>query len=310
MSTLNVVVTRSSILVLFDWVMTTFTDPDDASTPPSPAASIGGDDDLAMEEISTDKLRVKVKLTSINLILNEDGLRLATLSLSAADVSVLLRSPTIRVSARLGNLTLEDNFSTTSPQEMLTIQGDELADFRYETYDPLDKGTYPGYESSVYLRTGSLRFTFRTEPVHRILVFFTKFGRMKAVYDAATQAAAQRANEMQTMIPKMHYDILVKTPIVVFPNEEGSSHDVVTARLGEISLSNEFEVLEEQVVTKINFGLHEVGLESTFQHDGEPHTLQMLQDARIDVNVKLHQNIDHRKELDRPGTLVSCFCSA
>ncbi|GAA5849449.1 hypothetical protein JCM5353_001982 [Sporobolomyces roseus] len=304
MSTLNVVVTRSSILVLFDWVMTTFTDPDDASTPPSPAASIGGDDDLAMEEISTDKLRVKVKLTSINLILNEDGLRLATLSLSAADVSVLLRSPTIRVSARLGNLTLEDNFSTTSPQEMLTIQGDELADFRYETYDPLDKGTYPGYESSVYLRTGSLRFTFRTEPVHRILVFFTKFGRMKAVYDAATQAAAQRANEMQTMIPKMHYDILVKTPIVVFPNEEGSSHDVVTACLGEISLSNEFEVSEEQVVTKINFGLHEVGLESTFQHDGEPHTLQMLQDARIDVNVKLHQNIDHRKELDRPGTLI------
>ena len=72
MSTLNVVVTRSSILVLFDWVMTTFTDPDDGSSPPTPAASIGGDDDFAMEEISTDKLRVKVKLTSINLILNED----------------------------------------------------------------------------------------------------------------------------------------------------------------------------------------------------------------------------------------------
>jgi vacuolar protein sorting-associated protein 13A/C len=284
--------------------MTTFTDLEDTSAPPTPAASLD-DEEVGLEEISTDKLRVKVKLTSINLILNEDGLKLATLSLSAADVSVLLRSPTIRVSARLGNLTLEDNFSTTTPQEMLSIQGDELADFRYETFDPLDKSTYPGYESSVYLRTGSLRFSFRTEPVHRILVFFTKFGRMKAVYDAATQAAAQRANEMQTLIPKMHYDVLIRTPIVVFPNEDGSPKDVVTARLGEISLSNEFEVSKEQVITKINFGLHEVGLESTFEHDGEPHTLEMLQDVRIDVNVKLYQNVDQSKELETPGTLVS-----
>ncbi|GAA5995177.1 hypothetical protein JCM5350_001861 [Sporobolomyces pararoseus] len=303
MSTLNLVITRNSILVLFDWIMTTFTDPEDSSAPPSPAVSVDNEE-VALEEISTDKLRVKVKLTSINLILNEDGLRLATLSLSAADVSVLLRSPTMRVSARLGNLTLEDNFSTTSPQEMLSIKGDELADFRYETYDPLDKSTYPGYESSVHLRTGSLQFSFRTEPVHRILVFFTKFGRMKAVYDAATQAAAQRANEMQTMIPKMHYDVLIRTPIVVFPNEEGSPKDVVTARLGEISLSNEFEVSEEQVITKVNFGLHEVGLESTFEHDGEPHTLEMLQDVRIDVNVKLFQNVDQMKKLETPGTLI------
>ncbi|GAA6061937.1 hypothetical protein JCM10212_001505 [Sporobolomyces blumeae] len=308
MSTLNLVVTRSSILVLFDWVMTAFTDPNDASTPSTPVAS-EVDEEEAMKEASTDKLRVKVKLTSINLILNEDGLRLATLSLSAADVSVLLRDPTIRVNARLGNLTLEDDFSSTAPQEMLSIQGDEFADFRYETYDTSDKSTYPGYESSVYLRSGSLRFSFRTEPVHRILVFFTKFGRMKAVYDAATQAAAQRATEMQTMIPKMHYDILIRTPIVIFPDEEGSTDDVVTARLGEISLSNQFDVTDERVVTKIKFGLHEVGLESTFHHAGEAHTLEMLQDVRIDVGVKLFQNVDPKKELSGPATLVNAKMS-
>lgn len=322
MSTLNVVVTRSSILFLFDWVMTTFTDPNDATAPQQPTIEAGegqgsdGGEGAQVDEVASDKLRVKVKLTSINLILNEDGLRLATLSLSAADVSVLLRAPTMRVAARLGNLSLHDDFSSASPQEMLTIQGDELADFRYETHDPNDKATYPGYDTSVHLRSGSLRFTFRSEPVHRILVFFTQFGRMKAVYDAATQAAAQRATEMQTMIPKMHYDIVVKTPIVVFPHErerdgrhDGTPEDTITARLGELSLKNALEVTDEQVVTKISFGLHEVGLESTLHQGGEAHELPVLDGVRIDVDVTLRQNIDPDKDLDSPATVVDARLS-
>ncbi|GAA5925213.1 hypothetical protein JCM10213_008734 [Rhodosporidiobolus nylandii] len=307
MSTLNVVVTRSSILVLFDWVMTTFTDPNDAAAPPSLDVQQG--EVVRIGETSADKLRVKVKLTSINLVLNEDGLRLATLSLSAADVSVILRSPTIRVSARLGNLSLHDDFSSDSPNEMLTIQGDELADFRYETFDHADEAAYPGYDTSVSLRSGSFRFTFRTEPVHRILIFFTKFGRMKAVYDAAAQAASQRATEMSTMIPKMHYDILIKTPILVFPREGGRVDDTIVAHLGELSLANEFEVSDEQVVTKIRFGLHEVGLESHLHHDGERYPLPVLDDANIDVDVKLTQNVDPQKELGTPGTMVSANLS-
>ncbi|GAA6031882.1 hypothetical protein JCM8097_003317 [Rhodosporidiobolus ruineniae] len=308
MSTLNVVVTRSSILVLFDWVMTTFTDPNDAAAPPSP--EVNPADEQQLEETSTDKLRVKVKLTSINLVLNEDGTRLATLSLSAADVSVLLRSPTIRVAARLGNLSLHDDFSSQAPQEMLTIQGDQLADFRYETFDASDSSSYPGYDTAVNLRSGSFRFTFRSEPVHRILVFFTQFGRMKAVYDAAAQAASQRATEMQTMIPKMHYDIQVKTPILVFPNEDGRVEDTIVAHLGELSLKNEFDVSDESmVVTKISFGLHEVGLESHLYAAGETHPLPVLDDVNIDVDVKLAQAIDPQKELTVPATTISANMS-
>jgi len=281
--------------------MTTFTDPEDAPSP-SPDTPLG--EELPVVENGSDKLRVKVKLTSINLVLNEDGFRLATLSLSAADVSVLLRSPTMRVAARLGNLTFQDDFSADEPKEMLSIQGDELADFQYETFDPTDKSTYPGHDTSVYLRSGSFKFTFIEEPVHRILVFFSKFAKMKAVYDAATQAAAQRATEMQTMIPKMHYDILIHTPIVVFPRDELHSKDQIAANLGEISLANVFEVSDEQVITKIKFGLREVRLTSTLFHDGEAHSLQVLDDVHIGVDVTLTQNVDASKALNSPATLV------
>jgi hypothetical protein len=34
------------------------------------------------------------------------------------------------------------DFSSAAPQELLTIQGDELADFRYETFDASDPAAY------------------------------------------------------------------------------------------------------------------------------------------------------------------------
>lgn len=283
--------------------MTTFTDPGEAPAPRSPDTPIG--EEPPDVENGNDKLRVKVKLTSINLILNEDGFRLATLSLSAGDVSVLLRSPTMRIAARLGNLTFVDDFSADEPKEMLSIQGDEVADLQYETFDPTESGTYPGYDTSVYLRSGSFKFTFNEEPVHRILVFFSKFARMKAVYDAATAAAAQRATEVSTMIPKMHYDIIISTPIVVFPRDEVDSKDIVTANLGEISVKNKFEVSRDTVVTKINAGLREIRLTTTIYSDGKANSLQILEDVEINVDLTMTQSVNPTREIDVPATLVS-----
>jgi vacuolar protein sorting-associated protein 13A/C len=285
--------------------MTTFTDPDDTAAPASPDTPVG--EEPTEEEVGNDKLRVKVKLTSINLILNEDGFRLATLSLSAGDVSVMLRSPTMRIAARLGNLTFVDDFSADEPKEMLSIQGDEVADLQYETFDPTELATYPGYDTSVYLRSGSFKFTFSEEPVHRILVFFSKFARMKAVYDAATAAAAQRATEVQTMIPKMHYDIVISTPIVVFPRDASESKDIVTANLGEISVRNEFEVSDDRVVTKISAGLSKVRLTTTIYTGGTANDLQILDDVQLGADMVLTQSANPGQEIDTPATLVSCF---
>lgn len=290
-------------LILFDWVMTTFTEPDADAPAPTSKTPVGDEPEPA--EAGSDKLRVKVKLTSIVAVLNEDGFRLATLSLSAADVAVFLRSPTMRVSARLGNLTFVDDFSSDQPKEMLSIQGDELADFQYETYDPTDLATYPGHDTLVHLRTGSLQFTFIEEPVHRLLLFFSKFAKMKEVYDQAAAAAASRATEIQKSIPKMHYDILIRTPIVVFPHDETGSRDVIVANLGEISLSNSFDVSDEQVVTKIQAGLRAIRLSTTLYHEGKPESLQILDDVTIGVDVTLTQMVDPSKAFDAPATQVS-----
>lgn len=314
LSTINIMLTRVSILAVYDWIMTTFV-PSEA-----PKESEEGSGKPANEDSSAvapqpepaqprkEKLRVRIKLTSVVLRLNNDGALLATLTLSTADVAVFLRGVTLRVAARLGSLLLLDNTQreTASPEfkKLLSIEGDELADFSYETFDPNDEAAYPGYDSSIWLRSGSLRITFLEDLVRDLLAFFSKFARMKAVYDAATQAASAQASQLQQQVSKMHYDIIVQSPVVILPRDTASA-DVVVANLGEIYAHNTFPPKDgDHVVTKIEAGLRHIRLASKLQQDGHTHHIQMIDDVNISVDVTQEQHLDHRQKSDDPETQI------
>lgn len=316
LSTINVMLTRVSVLAVYDWIMTTFVSVDGpAATPqesqrrpsrssdrrpsdttskrPSirppesnpPTQALANSDNTGRKE----KLRVRVKLNSIVLRLNNDGSLLATLTLSTADVAVMLRGNSIRVAARLGSLLLYDNAkrSVADPhfKKLLSIQGDELADFTYETFDEADAASYPGYDSSIWLRSGSLKFTFVEEPIRDLLQFFSKFAQMKAVYDAATLAASNQASQLQERVDKMHYDIIIKTPIVVLPRL-ADSPDVMTANLGEIYAKNTFAIRDnKEAITKIEAGLRHIRLASRMRYGSQEYHVQMIDDVNISLDM-------------------------
>lgn len=289
--------------------MSTFTGGGDPASPaespereatPEEAAQTAAKSDQA-----PDKLRVKARMTTIAFILHEERSRLATLALSAGDVSVLLNGPTMRISARLGNLSLDDDSQTSGDsafRSLLRIEGDNLADFQYETFDRSDP-TYPGHDSKVWLRSGSLHFTVVDQTLHRLLIFMNQFAQMKAVMDRAGEAAKQ-ASELTQNQTKMHVDILIRSPIVTFPRQYGSN-DRLRANLGEISLHNEFSGPEDQLVTKYIAGLHNVRLTSDFYHDEVCHTLQVLEDVNFDVVAASFANVDRKKNLQAPDSDVS-----
>lgn len=295
--------------MLFDWIMTTFTGGDEPPQQPDPASPVqtAPSQPNADPEQAVEKLRVKVKLTEVRAILNDDGNQLATLSLQAADVSVLLRGPTMRVAARVGNLLLTDDYDSPGLpvyRQLLTIEGDNLADFQYETYDPTDS-TYPGYDSMVYLRSGSFKFTFIEDTVHRIIRFLTKFARMKAVYDAATQAAAQQATDLQNQANKMHYDVLVRTPILVFPRGL-ESHDSIVANLGEFSVNNRFSKEGVMSITHIDAALSKIRLSSQSVVSGREEIIQMLKDVDLSFDITMVEGAQRSPDSkSRPDTEVS-----
>lgn len=255
-STINVVVTRKTILTLLDFVMTTFTNPEannQNQNKITDSDSSDGSED-GQQQNSGEKIQVDITLESIKIILNHDGIRLATLNLTSADVGVFVLPTTLKVSSRIADFTLIDDINQgaagdSSLRQLVSVQGNELAEFRYETFDPTDEKNFPGYNSSVYLRSGSIKVNFIEEPFRKIIDFAVKFGKMQALFNAARQAALNQANQIQERADQMHFDILISTPIVVFHRSTptaGREKDIMTAYLGELYAKNEF--------VKINIG--------------------------------------------------------
>ena len=315
-STINVVVTRRTLLTLLDFVLLTFTNPDiPKQEAPRPTLSEGKNPtqrSSTQAEGNSDRIRIKADLKSVGLILNNDGVRLATLSLNSGDVGVFLEGKTMEVKARLGSLSLIDDInqgaSETSPlRQLITIEGDNFADFKYQTFDP-SLQSYPGYDSGIYLRSGSVKVNFLEEPVRKIMEFGVKFGKMQAIFNAARQAAANQASQIQESASKMHFDVVVKTPILVFPRVMVADRprDLLTAHLGEIYANNKFASVQGQkdgpVINKLSAGVRHIKLTSTFHYDeGESEELEMIEKVDLDFKIKY---LEHQPGIERPDTEI------
>ncbi|KAK1753207.1 putative vacuolar protein sorting-associated protein [Echria macrotheca] len=316
-STINLVVTRKTLLTLLDFILVTFTNNNANGQPQMAITDEGSETGIELQPPSPQgqqdepgAIRVKVDLKSIRLILNNDGIRLATLSFNHGDVGVFLLGRAMRVSTKLGNLSLVDDVnlgvSPDSPlRQLVTIQGDELADFRYETFDSSKPELYPGYDSSIYLRAGSIKVNFLEEPFRKIVDFLVKFGKMQAIYNAARQAAANQANQLQQSQGRIKFDVVINTPIVVFPRvvvPESPKRDVITAFLGEIYVQNKFAPLDDSeeadIAMKISTGIRNIRLTSKFHYsDDRDEELELID--HVDLGFKITY-AEHKEGVKRP----------
>ncbi|KND86587.1 Vacuolar protein sorting-associated protein 13 [Tolypocladium ophioglossoides CBS 100239] len=323
-STINIVVTRKTLLTLLDFILITFASGSNEQEKIQPALpEPDGSDEAKNEDAAVQSskqnanagsIRVKVDLKGIRLILNNDGIRLATLSFSQADAGIFLRGKTMRISAKLGDLSLVDDVNLgvsedSNLRKLVTIQGDDLADFRYETFDLTNQQAYPGYDSSIYLRAGSVKVNFVEEPFRKIIDFLVKFGKMQALYNAARQAAVSRANQIQQSPTRFKFDVVVKTPIVVFPRlmvPGRPKRDLVTAYLGEIYAQNKFAPLNDSkdavIAMKISAGIRNVRLTSDLHYeDDKSEELEMIDHVDLGFNITY---AEHKNGVKRPDTEV------
>ena len=230
-----------------------------------------------------------------------DGRKISTLLLSIANISILLNKNTMLLTGRLGSLNLIDDSETYTIQpqfkQILSIEGDNFAEFSYQTFDPTDHGTYTGVKSKVHLAAGSIKINFLEEPLHDIYLFLIKLARLKGIYDTATQAAVQRAQEIE----RMQFDVTVKTPIVIFPSDPASSSDRLTMRFGELSASNSFDGPSGTITA----GLTGIKLTSDFEAVDGPSALKVIDDIDIFMEVKQAAGINRDTDLTRPDSQVS-----
>lgn len=294
-SDFQVVITRKSLLTLLNYSLNTFTDP--------------------LAEIPSDKLRhndeenvnapahinVDLNMKSINLILNDDGIKLATLVLEKADVGVFMLPDSMRVNATIGGLNLIDN-DTHDGRELISIQGDDLADLYYETYD-VETNTLP-YTSKFKFETRSMVVMFVEDSFARIYSFLSQFQRMKYIYDSAREAALNQATNVEYP-NKMKFDVLIRAPIFVFPKSVDPVNDLyntITFNLGEIHTSNEFIKKDYVYLNTIKAGLTNTKILSSFiVGDNEIQNLEIIDKLDINFNVDYYDG----NKLDRPSMIVS-----
>ncbi|GAB1518861.1 Vacuolar protein sorting-associated protein 13 [Rhizoctonia solani] len=301
LSTFSFNVAPEPVLTLYDFIMSTFVGGNEPTINTlTPAESSAGTPEAEEPPppVDSGKIKVKVKLTSIQLLLM-NGKKIGTLVLPSANVEVLLRPGSMLVEAKLGQLSLSDDSDTPvcskEFKQLLAIEGEDLANFKYETFDPTDPD-FDGINSSIHLRAGSLKLTFAEEPLRDLYDFLVKFARLKSLYDSATQAAVQRAAE----ISKMKFDVVVQSPILIFPCNATASEDVMIMKLGEIAASNKYEGDDGC----INAGLRGIRLSSKLSDGSERHRLRVMEDVDITASIQQYANVDRNAHPNKPDTYI------
>lgn len=227
------VVTRKSYLSLLNFVLNTFTDPNAPATPADELINAS-----SSEDTSPQKINVNVALESIIIVLNEDGIKLATLQLSSAEVKVFLLPDTMDIQGKLGAFALHDEVNQGSPRDSLIrnlihIDGDNLAQFSYKAYDNVTQNK----PSVVEFETGAITINFIEASFNRILAYLSQFLKMKAIYDSARQAAINQSAQLPA---QLLFNVLIHAPTIVFPFVNHNTNKLV-ANLGEIYAHNQYK---------------------------------------------------------------------
>ncbi|KAF4605212.1 hypothetical protein EYR40_003995 [Pleurotus pulmonarius] len=290
-----------AVISLYDFIMSTFVAPVSPTTPQLQAelSSPQVGEKAITQQAKKEKIRVLVTLASAQVRFIHGVESFATLSLSTANVAVLLHPTTMEITGKLGNLALSnDNVHSALPnfKDILSIEGENFAEFKYETFDPTTDN-YGGVKSFVYLKSASMKLYFIEQPLHDLYMFTTKLAQLKGLYDAATQAAVQRASEIE----RMKFDVSVSTPILIFPSDPMNSQDTLVMRLGEMRASNAYDDSDQ----KLNASLQGVQLTSHLYHDGEVSTLKMIDDINIKAEMLQRLGVEYSKDTDSPETQLS-----
>lgn len=304
LSALKVIVTRKSLLTILNFILTTFTDPNPEETP---ADALRHNDSSAIET-SPQQIRVNVNLEGIILALNDSGIKLATLQLSTALFNVFVLPEKLKVYSKLGALTVYDESNEGSPRDslarkLLSFDGNDLAEFTYETFDIASDKTLD-YQSSFTFNAGSLRVNFLEGPLNKILDFLSKFQRMKSLYDSARDAAFNQVNIQDQN--SMQFAITIKTPIIVFPklvNYNVDIYDNVTLYLGEFFANNKFLKIDGDTINNISCGLRSTKVTSSFYQGEVNQLLKIIEDMDLTFDVKFNENATEKPQMVIEGKM-------
>jgi vacuolar protein sorting-associated protein 13A/C len=316
-STLSVIVTQKTILSLYFFLLETFVPQDTA-----PSQDIPADTSLAPNQ-ATEKLdsqnpppartiSITAKFNSIQLILNNNGVKLATARFLNGGAVLLMTPQSLRLTSTLANFFIINNIETNdsvnyhSFRQLLSLDGKQPAIFKYESFNnpQLD------YDTAISVNMGSARITFLEEPIQQLLSFFSRFAAMHVLFNTARQAAAESAAQLQENANRILFDIKIASPYVVFPRNSHSK-DTLVANLGEITINNAFPKDPQskdprRYLNHMILDITNIRLTSLIYFPEFRQSLQIIDD--VDIRIEM-TSCDHISGSARPDMEITCVVS-
>lgn len=286
MSELTLFLRPKSVLTLLSFILNTFTDPESAEF--MPAISKEPEE---VEISSPGKINFNILLDGFNVVLNDEASKIATLSLQSSEVSMNILPESMKIKGKLGSMKLIDETTIELPRtsvfrEIISHGEEDLAEFLYETFDPDTNAE--NYNSFLYYRTGFMRINFVEHSVNKILNFFSKFQKMKSLFDIARMKAYDQTPDID-VVNNIKLDIKIRAPSLSFPklvDPRKNIYDHMTWNMGDLYISNSFDIIGGKLINSLVAGIQNAQLLSTFNFDGN-----------VTQNISAVNNLDLKFEL-------------
>ncbi|EDO14961.1 hypothetical protein Kpol_388p4 [Vanderwaltozyma polyspora DSM 70294] len=286
MAKLHLGLTPKSILTLFNYAITTFTDPT-ATDMPADALRHNSED----REDAPQKIIMLVKMAGVTIDFNDDSSKLATWILTAAEFSLLMLPEKMKFGLKLGGMELIDasvlNADGQEFSRLISMDDEELVEFSYETFDPTENKN--NYDSLLIYKAASMHVTFVEESINKIMNYFYKFLRMKSLFEKAREVAYNQTPSIDA-VNNMKLSINVKSPLITFPREsdyENGKYDTIDFYLGDFYVENHFTQIElDHKVNHMKLGIKEGSFSSKIWiHTGEMQNFDIVKDMGLTFNI-------------------------
>ncbi|KAJ3205144.1 hypothetical protein HDU82_005381, partial [Entophlyctis luteolus] len=287
---------KESVLYLLDFALYTFTTVE-ASRLAEIQKNNGESLPIQQPAVSNTVMVVHVNFTSVNFFINQNDSKIATASFGALFLTITFKMGRMFVSGRLGNMSIvddavRDNISSVGSREMLKIEGSEVADFDYETFNVL-LPDYPGYDSFLRFHAATAKLIFMEPLLKDLSNYFNEFFKLHMIMDAARKAV-----EYQEINGKMKYDLDVESPIIEFPDSVNQTGKRLFMYLGKILAKNEFSICEDRsLLNAVEAKILSMKLVSKFLTEESGRLDEIAEDVNIIVGCEFLKIADDSETL-------------
>ncbi|MFT7811875.1 vacuolar protein sorting-associated protein 13A isoform X2 [Arapaima gigas] len=246
-------------------------------------------------------LHIRADLSCLKVFIRGQKGHISEISIEGLVSEVLMKKKSVEVLANLKNIVILDCDKNALYKKAVSIAGKEVFDFRLINHvDATEGDAYMDMrivDTSVMLTVGCIQVIFLNKFVSSILAFINNFQTAKEALAEVTVQAAEKAAtgvmELAERTTRISLDVHIKAPVVFMP-QSSTSHNVIVADFGLVTIKNHFSMVPSKthkeippVIDVITVGLSDLKMYRTTYEAGKfQNEIQLLQPVNLDLSIE------------------------